>query len=155
MATPEPDATASPAEPHEMAPVVPTPGTKKMPPWSQGELPDAPRFTWRSWAMLLGPGLVMGGASIGGGEWLTGPRISAIYGGSLLWLATLSILGQVFYNLEISRYTLYTGEPILTGKFRLLPGPGFWLIAYIVLDFGSVFPYLAANAATSVAAVVL
>ena len=40
-----------------------------------------------------------------------------------MWLATLSILGQVVYNLEISRYTLYTGEPIFTGKFRTLPGP--------------------------------
>ncbi len=105
--------------------------------------------------MLLGPGLVMGGASIGGGEWLTGPRISAIYGGSLLWLATLSILGQVVYNLEISRYTLYTGEPILTGKFRLLPGPRFWLFVYLLLDFGSVFPYLANAAATPLAAIIL
>ena len=30
-------------------------------------------------------------------------------------------LGQVLYNLEISRYTLYSGEPIFTGKFRLYP----------------------------------
>jgi hypothetical protein len=126
-----------------------------MPPWGVGELPDAPVFTWRNWALLLGPGLVMGGAAIGGGEWLTGPRISALYGGSLLWLATLSIVGQVFYNMEISRYTLYTGEPIFTGKFRLFPGPRFWLFAYLLLDFGSVFPYLAANAATPVAAVML
>jgi hypothetical protein len=155
MATPEPNQSVVSAGAHESAPVAATPGTKKMPPWTLGELPDAPHFTWRNWAMLLGPGLVMGGAAIGGGEWLTGPRISALYGGSLLWLATLSIVGQVFYNMEISRYTLYTGEPIFTGKFRLLPGPGFWLIAYIILDFGSVFPYLAANAATSVAAVLL
>lgn len=126
-----------------------------MPPWSLGELPEPPTFTWRSWATLLGPGLVMAGAAIGGGEWLTGPRISARYGGALLWLATLSILGQVFYNLEICRYTLYTGEPILTGKFRLLPGPRLWLFVYLLLDFGSVFPYLAANAATPLAAVLL
>ncbi len=105
--------------------------------------------------MLLGPGLVMGGASIGGGEWLLGPLVSARYGGALLWLATLSILGQVVYNLEISRYTLYTGEPIFVGKFRVAPGPRFWLWAYIALDFGSLFPYLAANAATPLAAVIL
>jgi hypothetical protein len=153
MATPDPDPTAASTVAH--AATAPTPGTRKMPPWGVGELPDAPHFTWRNWAMLLGPGLVMGGAAIGGGEWLTGPRISALYGGSLLWLATLSIVGQVFYNMEISRYTLYTGEPIFTGKFRLLPGPGFWLFAYLLLDFGSVFPYLAANAATPVAAVIL
>ena len=95
----------------------------------------------------------MGGAAIGGGEWLIGPAVTARYGGALLWLATLSILGQVVYNIEISRYTLYTGEPIFTGKFRTLPGPLFWLCVYLLLDFGSVFPYLAANAATPLAAV--
>ena len=126
-----------------------------MPPWSVGELPGAPVFSGRNWAMLLGPGLVMGGTAIGGGEWLTGPRISALYGGSLLWLATLSIVGQVIYNLEISRYTLYSGEPILTGKFRVLPGPRVWLFVYLLLDFGSVFPYLPANAATPLAALIL
>ena len=78
-----------------------------MPRWDAGELPDAPRLTLRSWALLLGPGLVAAGAAIGGGEWLAGPLTTARYGGAILWLATLSILAQVFYNLEISRYTLY------------------------------------------------
>lgn len=135
--------------------VPPHPGAQTMPRWDPGELPDAPRFTWKNWAMLLGPGLVMGGSAIGGGEWLTGPAVTARYGGALLWLATLSILAQVVYNMEISRYTLYSGEPIFTGKFRTLPGPRFWLIAYVILDFGCLFPYLAASAATPVAAVIL
>jgi hypothetical protein len=126
-----------------------------MPRWELGELPPAPRFTARSWALLIGPGLVMGGAAIGGGEWLLGPLVTARYGGALMWLATLSILGQVVYNLEISRYTLYCGEPIFVGKFRVPPGPRYWLWAYLALDFGSVFPYLAANAATPLAAVIL
>ena len=86
------------------------------------------------------------GAAIGGGEWLAGPLTTARYGGAILWLSTVSILVQVIYNLEICRYTLYCGEPIFTGKFRLLPGPMFWLVVYVFLDFGSVFPYLVANA---------
>ncbi|MAV33898.1 MAG: hypothetical protein CMJ59_00435 [Planctomycetaceae bacterium] len=126
-------------------------GSKAMPRWNTGELIEAPKFTSRNWFALLGPGLIMGGSAIGGGEWLVGPKVTAVYGGSLLWLATLSVLGQVLYNIEISRYTLYTGEPIFTGKFRLAPGPKFWVIAYLLFDFGSVFPYLAANAATPVA----
>lgn len=126
-----------------------------MPRWETGELVDAPRFSWKNWFALLGPGLLMGGAAIGGGEWLLGPVVTAKYGGALMWLATLSIVAQVFYNIEISRYTLYTGEPIFTGKFRTLPGPHVWLLVYLVLDFGSVFPYLAANAATPLAAVYL
>jgi hypothetical protein len=128
-------------------PAAPHPGSKDMPPWNVAELPDAPTFRWKQWTMLLGPGLLMGGAAIGGGEWLTGPIVTARYGGAMLWLATLSVLGQVIYNIEISRYTLYSGEPIFTGKFRTMPGPKFWIIAYLLLDFGSFFPYLAASAA--------
>src|SRR5687767_8553674 len=94
----------------ETAFVPPHPGAQTMPRWDAGELPHAPRFTWKNWAMLLGPGIVMGGSAIGGGEWLTGPAVTARYGGALLWLATISILAQVIYNLEISRYTLYSGE---------------------------------------------
>lgn len=133
----------------------PHPGSAQMPPWNGGELPAAPRLTLKSWALLLGPGLVMGGASIGGGEWLAGPLTTARYGGAILWLSTVSILAQVVYNLEISRYTLYCGEPIFNGKFRVLPGPLFWLPIYLALDFGSVFPYLAGAAATPLAAVMV
>ena len=130
-------------------------GSLDMPAWNTGELIDAPRFTSRNWFALLGPGLIMGGSAIGGGEWLLGPKVTGVYGGGLLWVATLSILGQVLYNIEISRYTLYTGEPIFTGKFRMMPGPRFWVVAYLLFDFGSIFPYLAANAATPVATLIL
>jgi hypothetical protein len=129
-----------------------TPGSTAMPSWQVGELVPAPVFTGRNWFALLGPGLLMAGAAVGGGEWLLGPVVTAKYGAGLLWLATLSILAQVVYNIEISRYTLYTGEPIFTGKFRLMPGPHVWLMVYLVLDFGSVFPYLAANSATPLVA---
>jgi len=149
--------TAAPSSPPENSSTFtpPHPGSPQMPRWDAAELIDAPSFTWRNWTALIGPGLVMGAAAIGGGEWLQGPVVTARYGGGLLWLATLSIVGQVFYNLEISRYTLYSGEPIFTGKFRLLPGPMFWLCLYLVLDFGAVFPYLASNAATPVAMMIL
>ena len=96
---------------------------------------------------MLGPGLVMASAAIGGGEWLTGPVVTSRYGGGLLWLAAISIFVQVIYNVEISRYTLYTGEPIFTGKFRTLPGPKFWLPIYLILDCGSFLPYLASSTA--------
>jgi hypothetical protein len=139
----------------QVAPEAPYPGSHTMPRWEVGELPPAPIFTWRSWPLLLGPGLVMGASAIGGGEWLTGPLVTARYGGALLWLATLSILAQVLYNIEISRYALYSGEPIFTGKFRTLPGPMFWLVIYLLLDFGSVLPYLASSAAVPLATVLL
>jgi hypothetical protein len=130
--------------------VAPHPGVDSMPRWAVGELPPAPVFQWKHLFAFLGPGLLMGGSAIGGGEWLTGPIVTNKYGGNLLWLATMSILCQVIYNIEISRYTLYSGEPIFTGKFRLLPGPTFWLCTYILLDLGTAFPYLAASCATPI-----
>jgi len=131
------------------------PGSAQMPAWSRAELPEPPTFTWRNWLALIGPGLMMGGAAVGGGEWLTGPLVTARYGAGLFWLATLSILAQVLYNVEISRYTLYCGEPIFTGKCRTPPGPWIWLPLYLLLDLGAFFPYLAASAATPLAAVLL
>lgn len=133
----------------------PHPGSQQMPRWDGGELPAPPIFSSRNIAMMLGPGLVLGASAIGGGEWLTGPLVTARFGGGLLWLCTLSILGQVIYNIEISRYTLYSGEPIFTGKFRTLPGPMFWVFIYLLLDLGSVLPYLASNAAIPAAAMML
>jgi hypothetical protein len=126
---------------------APYPGSRAMPRWETGELIDAPIFTWKNALAMIGPGLVMGAAAIGGGEWLAGPAVTAKYGGALLWVATVSIVFQVIYNIEISRYTLYTGEPIFTGKFRIPPHPMFWLIVYLLFDWGSVAPYLAMNAA--------
>ena len=126
---------------------APYPGDKSMPQWDTGGLIDAPKFTFKKWIGMLGPGLILGGAAIGGGEWLVGLEVTAKYGGALLWLATLSIIGQVIYNIEISRYTLYSGEPIFTGKFRTKPGKKFWTICYLFLDAGSIFPYLAMSAA--------
>jgi len=134
---------------------APYPGTKAMPRWDLGELKDAPVISARNLLAMIGPGLVMGAAAIGGGEWLAGPAVTAKYGGALLWFATVSIIFQVIYNIEISRYTLYTGEPIFTGKFRLPPHPMFWLVAYLLLDWGSIAPYLATNAAVPLEAIIL
>ena len=134
-------------------PLAPHPGHKSIPRWNVGELPAPPTFCWRNWAALLGPGLFMAGAAIGGGEWLTGPVITARYGGGLLWLATLSILGQTVYNVEVSRYALYTGEPIFVGKFRTFPGPKFWLPVYLMFDIYMFFPYLVASAAIPLLAI--
>jgi hypothetical protein len=134
---------------------TPHPGTKFMPRWDAGELIDAPIFTWRNILAMLGPGLVMGASAIGGGEWLAGPAVTAKYGGALLWVATVSIVFQVIYNIEISRYALYTGEPIFTGKFRLPPHPMFWLGVYLLLDWGSIAPYLVTNAAVPLEAIIL
>ncbi|MBX3441795.1 MAG: Nramp family divalent metal transporter [Planctomyces sp.] len=143
----EADSSGQPATLHIGAPA--------MPPWNVDELPPPPRLSWRHAFALIGPSIIAGGAAIGGGEWLMGPAVTARYGAALMWLATISILGQMVYNIEISRYTLYSGEPIMNGKFRTLPGPAVWLWLYVLVDFAAIFPYLASNAATPLAVIFL
>ncbi len=122
-------------------------------PWGVADLPPTPSARgWRLWAALLGPGLVMAGVAIGSGEWLFGPAVTARYGPSLLWLASISILLQVFCNLMMTRYAVYCGEPIIVGGLRTRPGPRLWAPVYLLLDVAMLFPYNAANAAVALAA---
>ena len=124
-------------------------------PWEIGELPAAPVITSRSWLALLGPGVLLAGSSVGSGEWLLGPAVSAQYGPTLLWLATTSILAQVFFNIEVMRYTLYCGEPIHVGYLRTRPHAALWVVVYLLLDFGSLWPMNAGAAAIPLAAAFL
>jgi hypothetical protein len=126
-----------------------------LPPWTMGDLPKPPGRGWRRWLSVIGPGVLLAGASIGSGEWLFGPAVTAQYGGTLLWLATLSIAGQVFCNLEMIRYTLYCGEPIVVGFFRSWPGPMLWTFCYAILELSHIWPFNVANAAVVVAAGIL
>ena len=134
---------------------APHPGSPLMPRWNLGELPAPPVFSRHRLGAMLGPGLMMAGAAIGGGEWLLGPSVGARYGGALLWVATISLIAQFVYNIEASRYTLYSGEPVMTGKFRTFPGPLAWFFLYLVIDLGALLPYMVASVATPVAAIYL
>jgi hypothetical protein len=124
-------------------------------PWQVGDLPPPPRFGWRQWPELIGPGVVVAGSAVGAGEWLFGPAVTAQYGGTFLWLATFSILFQVVYNLEVMRYALYCGEPIFIGYFRTPPGPRIWTLCYMTLFLAHIWPFMASNAAVPLAAAFL
>jgi hypothetical protein len=122
--------------------------------WEQDTLPEPPVLRHR-WTAMIGPGLVMVGTNIGGGEWLFGPLVTAQYGGKILWLAMIAIIVQSAYNLSVIRYTLYTGENIFIGFFRLPPGLPFWPMFYVLFEIGGVWPFLSANAAVPLASVIL
>ena len=132
-----------------------TKAARFLPAWGTGELPPAPRFGLGHWTTLIGPGLVMVGGTMGAGEWLFGPIVTARYGGIVMWLATISIALQVVFNLAVMRYTLYSGEPIFVGFLRTAPGPKFWIIFYLIADSGHIWPYIASNAAVPLAAALL
>lgn len=127
----------------------------ELPGWKTAELPAPPPFTARNLFRVIGPGAILLASSIGGGEWLIGPAISVQYGRGLLWIATAAILLQLLFNLEAVRYTLYTGEPVVTGFMRLRPGPRFWAPVYVLLSVAQVgLPALAAGSATTAFAAV-
>lgn len=123
-----------------------------LPAWGSDDLPEPQPIGWKNWRGFIGPGLVMMGMQIGGGEWLFGPDITNRYGGSLLWLATVAIVLQVFYNIECGRYALYCGEPVTTGFSRLWPGPRFWVGVLMLLSVGSLIPALSTHAGATVVA---
>lgn len=118
-----------------------------LPPWGVAELPPPAPLGWRHWTKFIGPGIVMMGIQIGGGEWLLGPEVTARYGASLMWIATVAILLQTFYNLECGRYALYCGEPIFTGFLRTKPGPRFWMGFFLLLNLGALIPGLSTHGA--------
>ena len=104
-----------------------------LPPWEVAELPEPLPFSVRNAFKIIGPGAIMLAASIGGGEWLIGPATVIKHGPGVLWIATVAIVLQLIFNLEGIRYTLYTGEPALSGIMRLKPGCRFWGGAYVLL----------------------
>ena len=118
-----------------------------LPAWSAGDLPAPVPFRLRTWLTMIGPGLVLAGSSIGTGEFVIGPQTAARYGGAMLWAALISILSQVVLNTEVMRYTICTGEPVFTGFMRSRPGPKFWIMFYLLLDFGGWWPTQAALSA--------
>lgn len=129
---------------------------RTLPAWEQADLPAPPPFSFRSAIAVIGPGAILLGTSIGSGEWLIGPAVTAKYGGALLWVATASIMLQVIMNMEFVRYTMYTGEPIFTGFLRTGPGRRFWGPMYAVLAFLQLgWPGWALSAATAIAAAFL
>ena len=118
-----------------------------LPDWDVAELPDPKPLSWRHWTQFVGPGIVMMGIQIGGGEWLLGPEVTARYGGGLMWIATIAIVLQVFYNMECGRYALYCGEPVFTGFLRTRPGPRFWMGFILFLNLGALIPGLSTHGA--------
>ncbi len=77
---------------------------------------------------VMGPSLIALGISIGSGEWLLGPLNVATYGFiGTGFVILLSILLQTFWNMEIGRYIIATGEVPSLGFARVPPGWIFWV----------------------------
>jgi hypothetical protein len=86
--------------------------------------------------LVIGPSLIALGLSIGSGEWLLAPLAIGQNGWvGIGFVALVSILLQAFYNMEVGRYVLATGEVPSLGFGRVPPGVFLGTIVAIVLFY--------------------
>jgi hypothetical protein len=107
----------------------------RLDPWVRADLPAPPLPSGLGWLKVVGPGVIVLGVSIGGGEFLLGPTAFVRYGLSLLWVVPVAVVFQTIFNTEVMRYTLATGEPVFTGFMRTAPSPTLWAWVYAGLYF--------------------
>src|SRR6187397_3680999 len=105
----------------------------RLDPSVNAELPVPPTPRGTDWIKVVGPGVIVLGLSLGGGEFLLGPTAFVRYGLSLLWITLLSVFFQTIFNTELMRYTIATGEPAFTGFMRTKPARAFWSWFYVIL----------------------
>ncbi|MBP7000073.1 Nramp family divalent metal transporter [Amaricoccus sp.] len=108
------------------------------------DLPAAPENT----ASIIGPGIVAAGVGLASGEFILYPYIASQVGLVFVWAALVGVMTQFFLNMEIERYTLATGETVLTGFSR------FWrhwgLVFALMTYFANLWPGWATSSATMI-----
>lgn len=106
------------------------------------DMPEEPRPYWR----LIGPGIVAAGVGLASGEFILYPYIASQVGLVFVWAAFVGLITQFFINMEIERYTLATGETVLTGFSRYWRH---WGLFFAVLSyFANLWPGWATSSAT-------
>lgn len=83
---------------------------------------------------IVGASVVLLATALGSGEYIIWPYITTQVGIGLLWFAVVGFSMQYFLNMEITRYTLATGETAVTGFTR------YWKPWGIIFVLGAVLP---------------
>ncbi|HET7676566.1 MAG TPA: Nramp family divalent metal transporter [Candidatus Limnocylindrales bacterium] len=101
------------------------------------EVVGAPRISPKVlMSAIVGPSLIALGVSIGSGEWLLGPFNFAKYGFiGIGWIILVSAVLQVFYNVELARFTVATGEAPIVAFGRVPPGFLLWVPLGVALFY--------------------
>ena len=101
-------------------------------PLRTADLPHRSLSFWR----MTGPGAVLVGLSIGAGEIVLWPWITAKFGASMVWAAALGVFLQLWVNIEIGRWAIVTGEAPYTGFARVWMG---FIYALLFVGFVTLF----------------
>lgn len=118
--------------------------TKVVPRPEVADMPEPPQ----SFARLIGPGIVAAGVGLASGEFILFPYIASQVGLAFVWAALVGLMIQFFINLEIERYTLATGETVLTGFSRYWRH---WGLVFAILSYlANMWPGWATSSATLV-----
>ena len=83
---------------------------------------------------IVGASVVLLATALGSGEYIIWPYITTQVGIGLLWFAVVGFSMQYFLNMEITRYTLATGETAVTGFTR------YWKPWGVIFVLGAVLP---------------
>ncbi len=116
-----------------------------LPALKKASIPPSPNFV-----KLLGPSFILLGLGLGSGELILWPYLTSQYGLGIIWGAVIGITLQFFINMEISRYTLATGESVFVGLTRKLGKLSpVWFIFSTLLPW--MWPGIIASSATLLA----
>lgn len=80
---------------------------------------------------MIGPSVILAGLALGSGEFVFWPYIVYKSGFVFFWACVVGVATQFFINMEITRWTLATGESALTGFARLSKH---WAGVFLVLN---------------------
>ncbi|MGH3320814.1 MAG: Nramp family divalent metal transporter [Streptosporangiaceae bacterium] len=116
--------------------------SKYLPPVPYRDLPEPPKSPLK----IIGASVILAGVSIGSGETVLWPYITYQVGLVLMWAALVGFLTQYFINMEIERYTLATGETVVTGFTRMWKPWGILFVLMAIIT--NVWPGWGTGAAT-------
>jgi hypothetical protein len=116
--------------------------SKYLPSAPVNDLPEPKRLR-----NYLGASIIISATALGSGESILWPYITSQVGLGLAWLSLVGITMQFFLNMEVSRYTLATGETAVTGFSRM------WLPWGLIFVAGAILPNTSPGWASSGATV--
>lgn len=96
---------------------------------------------------MIGPGIMLAGMALGSGEFVLWPYITFKSQFVFFWACIVGVAMQYFINMEITRWTLATGETAVTGFCRM---GKYWAYVFLLMN---IVPWIVPAWATSSATI--